>query len=697
MTVTHPAGRRLWLARGLWLLLAGPSLALLLLLIPINLREGMYAWQIEDSYPAIAKLVSYNHYAGYTLGLHYVVAAICLAVAALIAWRRADEPIAWLTAALLALIPLMFGLGGYTESWGYYPEPWRYLLRAAWGIIASAGGMVGLVAFVFLFPNGRFASRWLAAPFGLTVAALLLFAIWLSRGDNERIYDLWLVTFMIALTVGAGSQLYRFRRLSSPLERQQTKWVVVGLAGLSATLVIFTGLTVVTEHTPYAAAALLLANHVQALALAFLPLALAFSILRYRLWDIDLLVNRALVYAALTACVLGLYILLVGAAGVALQGLENTLLAVLAGGLIALLFQPLRQRLQRAVNRLMYGERDDPAAALSRLGQRLESALAPEVVPAAIVEAVAQALRAPAAGLALNYGDDFALTAAAPAGTPAAALQAAGTEAIPVLYHGLAIGRLLVAPRAPGEAYGPADRRLLHELARQAAPALHAFRLANDLRRSRERLVLAGEEERRRLSRDLHDSLGPALASQALKLEAALELLQRDPAQAARLLHEVKDQTQSVVGDVRRLVYALRPPPLDQLGLVEAIRAHAQSLSANSGLSVALETPALPPLPAAVELAAYRIVLEAFTNVVRHAHASQCCIRLSAPPAEARLALEVSDNGQGLPPEPRPGLGLTSMRERAEELGGAWRIATQPAGGVRVWASLPLGPANSHE
>ena len=315
---------------------------------------------------------------------------------------------------------------------------------------------------------------------------------------------------------------------------------------------------------------------------------------------------------------------------------------------------------------------------------------------------VAEALRAPAVGLALKYGDDFALTAAAPTGTPAAALEAAagseaaGSEAIPVLYHGLAIARLLVAPRAPSEAYGPADRRLLHELARQAAPAVHAFRLANDLRRSRERLVLAGEEERRRLSRDLHDGLGPALASQALKLEAALELLERDPAQAARLLVEVKDQTQSVVGSVRQLVYALRPPPLDQLGLIESIRAHAQSLSPNSGLVVTLESSALPPLPAAVELAAYRIVLEAFTNVMRHAHASQCCIRLSAPPAEARLALEVSDNGQGLPPEPQPGLGLTSMRERAEELGGGWHIATQPAGGVRVWVSLPLGPANGY-
>ena len=171
---------------------------------------------------------------------------------------------------------------------------------------------------------------------------------------------------------------------------------------------------------------------------------------------------------------------------------------------------------------------------------------------------------------------------------------------------------------------------MLHDLARQAAPAVQAFRLANDRQRSRERIVLAGEEERRRLNRDLHDGLGPALASQALKLEAALELRERDSASAARLLGEVKVQTQSVGGDVRRLVYELRPAPLDQLGLVEAIRAHAQSLSAGSGLRVSVAAEPLPPLPSAVELAAYRIMLKALTNAVTFSKAParpSCCAR----------------------------------------------------------------------
>ncbi len=694
MTVaTRLHGRPLWLARGLWLIIAGLSLALLLLMIPLNLNTSASAWEIAASYPAVAGLVSLSVYTSYTLGARYLVAAVCLAVAGLIAWRRSDDPIALLAASLLVLTPLMFNLGGYTETWWYYPVPWRDLFRVTRETLVWTAGLFCDLAFIFLFPNGRFINRWMLAAFGLSVTVVVITATWVFGNGGEQAYGVWFFSFLAALTVGAGSQIYRYRRLSTPVERQQTKWVIFGLAGLTATLIVFAVVTGWTENTPYAAVTMLLANHVQILALGFLPVSLAFSILRYRLWEIDLLLNRALVYGGLTTGVLGLYVLLVGAAAVVVQGLENTVLAVLAGGLIALLFQPLRQRLQRAVNRLMYGERDDPAAALRRLGQRLEAALAPEVVLPTIVEAVAQALRAPAVGLALKYGADFRLAASAPAGPPAASLDGRA-EAIPLVYHGEAIGRLLVAPRAPGEAYGPADRRLLHELARQAAPAVHAFRLSDDLRRSRERMVLAGEEERRRLSRDLHDGLGPALASQALKLEAALELLERDPARAARLLTEVKAQTQTVVGDVRRLVYALRPPPLDQLGLVEAIRAHAQSLAASSGLRVALEAPPLPPLPAAAEVAAYRIVLEALTNVVRHAQASQCRIRVQ--PAEARLTLEISDNGQGLPAEARPGLGLTSMRERAEELGGTCSIATQAEGGVRVLVTLPLGPVNGH-
>jgi signal transduction histidine kinase len=424
----------------------------------------------------------------------------------------------------------------------------------------------------------------------------------------------------------------------------------------------------------------LLSLHVSLLMGALFPLTLAFSIFRYRLWDIDLLLNRALVYGLLTASVLGLYGLLVIVAGVFLQNPANPIPAAIAIGVLAMLFQPLRRRLQTAVNRLMYGERDDPATALSRLGQRLEAALAPGRELATIVETVAQALQVPYVAIEVRKGSETVSAAAA------GAFQVR-VERIPLVYQGQAIGQLAVAPRAPGEAFSPADRRLLADLARHAAPAVHAHRLSADLQRSRERIVVAREEERRRLRRDLHDGFGPTLASQALKLDAAIDLLASDPAAAARLLGEVKAQTQGTVADVRRLVYALRPPALDELGLVGALQAQIQSLPAN-GLRVSLEAAPLPPLPAAVEVAAYRITLEAVTNTVRHAHASECRVRLAAPGPV--LEIDIEDNGAGLPAGHLPGDGLASLRERTAELGGTCQVENRPAGGVRVAARLPL-------
>jgi signal transduction histidine kinase len=219
-------------------------------------------------------------------------------------------------------------------------------------------------------------------------------------------------------------------------------------------------------------------------------------------------------------------------------------------------------------------------------------------------------------------------------------------------------------------------------------------RLTADLQHSRERLVTAREEERRRIRRDLHDGLGPALASLTLKLDAARNLLARDPATAEALLLELKTQTQTAIADIRRLVYGLRPPALDELGLVSAIREHAaRNVSADS-LRVSVEAPeSLPPLPAAVEVAAYRIALEALTNVARHAQAKNCTVALTI---KEDLRLEISDDGVGLPPGHRLGVGLTSMRERAEELGGTCIIERRAASGTRVSATLPLPPQSSN-
>jgi signal transduction histidine kinase len=220
-----------------------------------------------------------------------------------------------------------------------------------------------------------------------------------------------------------------------------------------------------------------------------------------------------------------------------------------------------------------------------------------------------------------------------------------------------------------------------------------ALRLSADLQTSRERLVTAREEERRRLRRDLHDGLGPQLASLAMKAEAARDLLAADLARSEALLEDVIAQTQEAVTDVRRLVYGLRPPALDDLGLLGALRAQAAH-GYHDEPSVTIEVPdELRPLPAAVEVATYRIVQEALTNATRHAQARRCVVRIVPDEGVNALRLEVTDDGQGIPEDRSAGVGLSSMRERAEELGGSCKVETLPKGGTRVEAVLPLAPS----
>jgi signal transduction histidine kinase len=260
----------------------------------------------------------------------------------------------------------------------------------------------------------------------------------------------------------------------------------------------------------------------------------------------------------------------------------------------------------------------------------------------------------------------------------------------PLVHQGETIGHLLAGPRAPGEKLTPAETRLLEDVALQAAIAAHAVRLTADLQQSRERLVTAREEERRRLRRDLHDGLGPALAGLMLKVEAAKDATAADPAGAEALLSELKTDIQGTLTDVRRLVYNLRPPALDEFGLAGAMRDYLLQGTWPASLCVTLEGPeSLPPLPAAVEVAAYRVVQEAVTNVVRHAQARRCTVRLGLE--RDFLHVDVEDDGRGLPAGWRAGVGITAMRERAAELGGSFAIEAPRAGGTRLVARLPIG------
>lgn len=407
--------------------------------------------------------------------------------------------------------------------------------------------------------------------------------------------------------------------------------------------------------------------------------------------SLDRILNRSIVYGTLTGGIVLTYAASVVLLRALLPGETPYAVALLSTGAGALVALPLRDRLQRIVNRLMYGDRDDPYRAIARLGEQLETSIGSEDVLEVIVGTVAQALRLPYAAIELADASDGPLAAVHGTQPP----DSATLLRLPLVYRGDAIGHLLLAPRSPGETFGDADLRLLGDLARQAGPAVQAVQLTGDLRRSRERLVTALEEERRRLQRDLHDGLGPTLAGALMKLEAARTRLDASPGEADRLLGELAADTRRTIEEVRRLTYDLRPPALDQLGLVGALRERAAEFGTAraEALDIGIEAPSdLPPLPAAVEVAAYRIGLEALTNVARHSGARHATLRLAV--VDGALDVEVVDDGCGIDAGGHLGVGHRSMRERAEELGGWLELGEAGTSGARVHARIPLRSAN---
>jgi signal transduction histidine kinase len=613
--------------------------------------------------------LSLRSYTAYTLALDVVHILGFWALGVVIFWKKSDNRMVLFASLMLLLL-------GSSENHLVDTLIHNY---PAWSLsvgITDVTAWLLLYILFFIFPDGRFVprwTRWLCAAGILYFVYLFLF----SPGVSE----FYFISTIVVLGGGAiVAQVYRYRRVSGPVERQQAKFVMV-----AGTIVVGWQLSSSIFEPFLLPRYALFVDVINYLSLLLVPVSIALAVLRYRLWDIDFLINRALLYSILTALVVGIYMLLVGLSSTLLRTEDDLAGSLLAAGIVALLFAPLRNRLQRGVNRLMYGERDDPYTVLTGLGERLETTLAPDAVLPAITEAVAKALKLPYAAIAFKRDDEF--VEAAQYGKKEVTGE---LLSVPLTYQTETVGKLVVAPRVPGEAFGKSDLRLLEDLARQAGVATYAVRLTAELQRSRERLVTAREEERRRLRRDLHDGVGPQLAALMLELESASELVSDDP-EASALIAKLSERARGTVSDVRRSVHALRPPALDELGLVEALR-EVTGQFGRDGLRVSVEAPEeLPPLPAAVEVACYRIAQEAMTNVVRHAQASNCWVRLALDEEAGTLSVEVEDDGRGIREDDRVGVGMSSMRERAEELGGKFTVKLIAGGGTLLSALLPFG------
>lgn len=539
-----------------------------------------------------------------------------------------------------------------------FPQPIRCLSTAKSTVLCAAVVVTAYIGYILLaVPSAQTSTvgQWRAIAVSLVPGYLfppliLLGAIvrfWLTRGTPTNRYLAW----------------------------------VLGSFAVSGVLYCFLWQLPVAIHgTPHVSWNLL--------PLAFLPFPLAFGgvVLRYGLFDIKTVAGRSLVYVALTFSVVAGYVTIVAVLGSLVTTGPLLTPPLLATVILAVLAQPVKDRLQRTVSRLLYGSRDEPYRTLSHLGQQLEATAATSEVLPTVADTVARALRTPYAAVELCASNGTVLRRAETGSPrPVSYLQ------LPAVVAGQFVGRLLVTPRPPATTFGDSELRLLTDLARQAAPALQALRLTVELQHSRERLLRARAEERRRLQRDLHDGIGPSLAGLVMQAGAARALLDAGATgRVSAALTEIENQLKECATHLRQLLLALRFPLLDSLGFVGALRYQMKRFDGHKGLHVSLNVPPdLPTLPAAVEEAALAIVSEAITNVVRHADAKHCTVTIKIKMSDI-LDVVVVDDGCGISSSHTTGIGLNSMRQRATDLRGSFRIHPLAGGGTEVSATLPL-------
>lgn len=551
------------------------------------------------------------------------------------------------------------------------------VIGVAGSALRGLGWLLLVVVVPMVFPDGRATWRWAARLAALCVGSFTLASLFSPEPLDERLAGVanplgvpdtlrlgtdLLAVGSLALAFGclavAVISLVRRWRNGTTLVRQQV--LVFALAFAPPLLVLPLVASPWVEPWMFALACLPV------------PVAVGTALLQRRLYDIQLAVNRTVAYAGLSLALAAVYALVVGGIGVVLHDHGSSWLPWVGAGVVAVAFAPLRDSLQGAANRVTYGRWSSPAEVLADTGRRLADAADGPALLNALTEELVH-------GLGLEHAEirDASGHRLASSGTPSDR-----TESVDLMAYGAPVGALHWAGR---DLRAP-DRALLHDLAHQLGGVVHSAGLVERLRDTQERLVLAREQERRRLRHDLHDGLGPALAGLGFQVDAVQNLLVAGARVDDRLV-ALRTGLRETVTEVRRIVEGLRPPAIDELGLFGAVAQLGHQLTDGSGLDLALVLPAQRPvLPAAVEVAAYRVAQEALTNVVRHAGASTC--EVVATVSEHALTMQISDDGR-FRDDASPGVGLLSMRERAGEIGGRVEVRSL-ARGTAVTVRLPL-------
>ncbi len=608
-----------------------------------------------------------------------IVVATYALVGVAVEVARPAHPVGWLMVVGSAAWGLGEGLiAAAVTGIAREPESSTYALL---GVLGSAGRGLGwlllILALPLVFPDGRAPTRWSTRLVAGCVASFTLASLLAPVPLEDRLAgtvnpwgvpDSWrlvadlvalgaVAASFVALVVAVRSLLGKWRH-GGELVRQQ---ILVFAAAFGLPLLV---LPIVA--TPWARPWMF------ALVSLPVPVAVGVAMFQRRLYDVQEAARRTLTYVALSAVLATVYALIVGGVGLMLRDQGSPWLPWAAAGVVAVAFAPVRDGLQRGVTRLTYGRWSTPAEVLADTGRRLADAADGRALLGSLTDELVDGL-----GLARAEIQDVSGRVLAASGAPAVATGQLGLAAF-----GTDVGTL----QWSGRPLRPSDQALLEDLAHQIGAAVHTTALVDSLHEAREQLVLAREQERRRLRRDLHDGLGPSLAGLGLQVDAVRNLLAAGADPSVRI-HELRTGLRETVTEVRRIVEGLRPPAIDDLGLFGAVAELGHELAGGSGLRVDLDLPAERPLlPAAVEVAAYRVAQEALTNVVRHAGATSC--RVTGALDDGTLVIAVADDGRG-GAGPAAGLGMPSMLERAHEIGGDVDV-TSPGQGTTVTIRLPV-------
>jgi signal transduction histidine kinase len=677
-------------------------------------RRIVWAVAVLDALMFVVGVASYSatapyqaQYGGYVGTFLFPIGLLVqVGFGALIAVRRPRHPVGWL---LLASATAFLVDQGLIQNFVIYAIQIRHRAIPGGDLVGSfeqmmwVPGIAPIAIFLpLVFPTGKLLSRRWRPVVWVALATMILVFVGNGLVPNQDatnyikgVHPLTLpapysaiaealtaaiVLLPLCVLAGITSLVLRYRR-GSPDERHQIKWMLVASA--------FYGVGYAGSFVPSAFGIKVpILQTIDVVGIILVPVAAAIAVLKYRLYDIDIVISRTLVYGALAVFITAVYVAIVVGIGtlVGSGGQPNLILSIVATAIVAVAFQPVRERVQRVANRLVYGKRATPYEVLSQFSERVAETYAADAERAEVWLRTATLLRPAATWPESNgvteepvrlSGDDLPLLP--------------GDEAVPVRHQGELLGALTVSKRQ-GESLTPIEHKLLDDLAHQAGLVLKNVGLTaelrqrlEDLRASRQRLVAAQDQERRRLERNLHDGAQQNLVALKVKLGLAENIAEKDPAKAQVLIAQLKDDADEALETLRDLARGIYPPLLADKGLVAALESQARK----APVPIDIQVDGIERYSQDVEAAIYFCCLEALQNVAKYAGASTVEIRLRS--ADGRVSCQISDNGQGFDMAATPrGSGLQNMADRMEALGGSVEVQSSIGSGTSVTASLPL-------